>query len=109
MTIGVALLECPWWDFDENPRQASAFPFFEGVSCYSDNLAIYHLNFYNTQSFEDAINHAETIPEKRKILYIGAHGKGGRMAGGNLAVQMQKIPPKSYEGIILSSCEVGKK
>jgi hypothetical protein len=106
--IALVILEDRWFDFDENPGQASNAPFLEGVCRLVDTLKSYRLNFYDADSFGHALDAAASVPEQRIVLYIGAHGSKGSVGGARTSTLMKKIADfsrkRKVEGIILSSC-----
>jgi hypothetical protein len=108
--IALVILEDIWFDFDDNPGQASNAPFLEGLCRFSDRARSYRLNFYDAGSFRKALQTALTVPEERIILYIGAHGSKGRIGSANtstLMAHIAEIGKRKIEGVILSSCEAG--
>lgn len=109
--IAVVILEDHWFNFDQNPGQASNAPFLEGVCRLVDNLKSYHLNFYDADSFERALQAAATVPEKRIILYVGAHGSKCRVSSANATNLMKKVADfsrkRKIEGVLLSACLAG--
>jgi hypothetical protein len=109
--LAVVLLEAHWFDFDDNPGQASNAPFLEGVCRLASNTRSYRLNFYDADSFSHALEAVATVAEPRIILYIGAHGSKSRIAAANATTLMKKVADfsqkKKIEGILLSSCLAG--
>jgi hypothetical protein len=109
--IALVILEGVWDDFDDNPGQRSNAPFLEGVCRSVDSIRSYRLNFYDAASFAAALEKAVTVPEKRILLYIGAHGSKTRLGSANATNLMKKVAEfsrdkRKIEGIILSSCLV---
>ncbi|QNA88135.1 hypothetical protein G4G28_05850 [Massilia sp. Dwa41.01b] len=106
--IALVMLEDHWFDFNDNPGQASNAPFLEGVCRLYKNIRSYRLNFYDADSFGHALAAVATLPESRIVLYIGAHGSKGRIGAANSSNLMKKVAEfsrkKKIEGILLSSC-----
>lgn len=109
--LAVVILEAHWFDFDDNPGQASNAPFLEGVCRLASHTRSYRLNFYDANSFAHALDAVATVAEPRIILYIGAHGSKARIAAANATTLMRKVAEfstkKKIEGILLSSCLAG--
>ena len=110
--FALLLLESPWWLPRENPMRASCLPFFEGLERLHDGFNIYYSTFYDTAGFESALA-LDLIhtTEKRQILYIGAHGERGSIAGGRASTILSKVSQhgRRIGGVIISSCNVADK
>lgn len=117
MSKNVALLvaEAPWFSFKSNHDQASSLPFFEGVKRLVNDgtdkpqLNIYHCNYYDNKSLEQALNHLVDTREDIQILYIGGHGDGKRVANATIKKTTDLIRErgKKLKGLIVSSCMAG--
>jgi hypothetical protein len=109
--IAVVILEDHWFSFGDNPGQASNAPFLEGVCRLVNNLKSYRLNFYDSASFDCALEAVLTVPEQRIILYIAAHGSKCMIGAANSKNLMKKVAEfsrkRKVEGILLSSCMAG--
>lgn len=108
-TVAIVLLENVWWTFKKNPEFASAEPFFEGLARYNDSARCYRLNFFDESSFRKALEFATTVPEKRVVLHIGAHGDPGRIGGVRAEKLLSHLASvrRQVEGVILSCCSAG--
>ncbi len=115
--VALLIAESPWWSPRENPGEASAYPFFEGIQKLlnkgnlKNHFNLYSANFYDNKSFEYAINHLIGTSELRQILYIGGHGDGKLVAEApiNQLTKTIKFNSNKIKGIIVSSCSGGKK
>lgn len=106
------ILENHWWDLDENPGQASVFPFFHGLERLIDNVRVYHATFYDQSSLQAALlNFSINDRYDRYILYIASHGSPRKVASiqiANLADTIRGVAKLSkIEGVIIGSCLVG--
>lgn len=105
------VLEQPWWNLDDNPEQASVFPFLQGLDRLLPNVRVYHTTFFDLASFDSALRHLSSIKEKNAIIYVASHGLGGRIGGINLSKMLERIGEYSkslnIEGCLLGACEVG--
>lgn len=118
MSYAVLVLEQPWWDLNEDPEQTSVRHFLEGLSRL-EGLPLFYATFYDTNSLGLALKYlmdAEKLDEvKRLIIYIAAHGEGGRLGNGqapstNLGTLFERIKEHGRDkvaGLILDSCELG--
>lgn len=110
--IALIVLEDLWWDLDKNPAQASSAPFFEGIARLCENVRSYHFNFYDSSSFDKALERALTVSEERIVIYIGAHGTKKKVGGASGKTLLGKIREHGLndnrlEGVIVSSCTFG--
>ena len=105
------VLEQPWWDFGENPEQASVLPFLQGLDRLLPMVRVYHATFFDLGSFDSALEHLASVREDNAIVYIACHGSGGRIGGVNLSSMLERLGEYSrswnIEGCLLGACEVG--
>jgi len=86
-------------------------PFLQGLERLSNNFNIYYSTFYDNHGLKNTLETDLThTKEKRQIIYIGAHGDVGEIAGDEASVAMKLISKfgEKIEGVILSCCYVGK-
>jgi hypothetical protein len=112
----VLVLESPW-DDDISDRKSVRL-FVEGWSDISDM----HLCYRTYHDSDDLVKCIEKFVKhpKLKVCYIAGHGVGGRLAGadGNKNINLRNIAlatkkrgkgGKNNKGILLGSCDVGRK
>lgn len=111
--VSLLVLEDIWWDFSDNPGHASVNPLMESLSRLHTSLQNYHLNFFDANGLESALNHGLTVPNGRILLHIGSHGTKNMIGRVQVKTAMEKVAKlapskgKRLEGLILSSCQVG--
>lgn len=111
--VSLLVLEDIWWDFSDNPGHASVSPLMESLSRLHTSLQNYHLNFFDANGLESALNHGLTVPNGRILLHIGSHGTQNMIGRVQVKTAMEKVAKlapskgKRLEGLILSSCQVG--
>lgn len=100
------------WD-DQNIRSKSVWPFVSEFAKAS-NLLAFHQSFSDKHSFEHWIECYNREPLKgKKLLYIAAHGTGGRVSGLNRQINGATITSamkkaKNIQFVHFGSCFYGK-
>lgn len=106
------ILENPWDAHISKNNQASVLPFFKGLESLEGNFDSYHSNFYESNSFEQALNALTESNYQNYYIYVACHGSGLRLAGLNLKTAMSLIDHKAQEknivGVLYGSCLIGK-
>ncbi|HKM36549.1 MAG TPA: hypothetical protein VJY83_02785 [Thiopseudomonas sp.] len=108
----ILILESPWELDEADSNRTSVLPFIEGVAKLAGNTEVYHANFYDSKSFEQALD----CLCKRKFInttvYIAAHGYKTKIGKSNLGKLIYLIGERSKEfnitGLMLGSCFVGE-
>lgn len=108
MSISILVAEHPWYSPKKNPRQASSFPFLEGVAKFI-NVNCYYATFFEKESFDSALKHLTAAGESEYILYVGGHGDGDSVGNVSIADIARSIANngKKIKGLVLSSCHGG--
>ncbi|MGD7036640.1 hypothetical protein [Methylotuvimicrobium buryatense] len=114
--VALLVAESPWFMPKDNFGQASGLPFFEGVKKIlnskldDSHFNIYHSNFYDDTSLEQALDFLVQTRENKQILYLGGHGDGEYIADASIdkASDLIRDRGNNIKGLILSSCWGGK-
>ncbi|MEH6595711.1 MAG: hypothetical protein V7736_09220 [Colwellia polaris] len=105
------ILEKPWGAHISKNNQASVLPFFKGLESIDGSFDTYYSNFYETKSFEQALDALTESNYKQYYIYVACHGEGLRLDGLNLETVMRLIDQKAQEknivGVLYGSCLVG--
>lgn len=108
----ILVLECPW-ELDANDsNRTSVLPFVEGIAKLVGDVEVYHANFYDKRSLEQALGFLCVTRYDNALMYIAAHGAGRKIAGvdiGDLMFAVGEHAQRSnISGVVLGSCFVGK-
>ncbi|MCF4010556.1 hypothetical protein [Rheinheimera sp. UJ63] len=106
------ILEAPW-DLRKNDQNVvSVLPFFQGLERLNGNFDLYHSQFYETNSFEMALDQLTKLDYKRYYIYIASHGYGNRLQNIKLETVLGKINNKAQHknivGVVIGACLVGR-
>ena len=104
--------ESPWWKGEGTLVTWSMQPFFQGLALLHGFRILYR-TYTSADELKRLVNSQIPVgPSTSKILYIGGHGEGGRIAAGfnegniNLGT-IAKAAHRDIEGVWLSACDVG--
>lgn len=107
-SCAVLIFEAPWELYETDSNRASVLPFFDGLSKLTDNVTVFHANFYDIESFKLAFLHLAKARYQNTIIYIAAHGYRGEISDIPVAEYLDIIREKSkalnISGVILGSC-----
>ena len=108
----ILILECPWDLDDSDANRSSVLPFIEGIAKYAGDTAVFHANFYDTSSFEQALDYLCKVKFNAAVIYVAAHGYKKKIGNVNISTVLAKIGVRSKKfnisGIMLGSCFVGE-
>lgn len=104
----IIVLESPWELDDEDANRSSVLPFVEGVAKLAGDMDVLHANYYDEASMEIAMKCLAKSNYRNTIVYIAAHGDGGK-AGDVELVRIFGIVEDYAEicnitGILIGSC-----
>lgn len=107
----ILILEAPWQLNENDQNTVSVLPFFEGLERLSGKFDLYHSHFYESKSFEMALDNLTRVHYERCYIYIACHGRGQRLHNMNLKNALEKINKKAQEhnilGVVIGACLVG--
>ena len=106
----ILVLESPWNLDRRDANRSSVKPFIEGMAKYAGDVEVYHANFYDAQSFEDALDKLCQVPHRNTVVYVAAHGSpthaGAHLTDVTLAVR-RRSEEFNITGMLLGSCYAG--
>lgn len=107
----ILIFEAPWQLNEHDQNTVSVLPFFEGLQRLSGNFDLYHSHFYESTSFEMALENLTRVKYDKTYIYIASHGRGKRLHNMNLKNALEKINAKAQShnivGVLVGSCLVG--
>jgi hypothetical protein len=107
----ILILEAPWELNETDQNTVSVLPFFEGLERLCGNFDLYHSHFYESKSFEMALDNLTKVKYESTYVYIACHGKGKRLHKINLQNALGKINSKAQThnivGVVIGACLVG--
>lgn len=107
----ILILEAPWELTKNDQNTVSVLPFFEGLERLCGNFDLYHSHFYESTSFEMALENLTKVKYENTYVYIACHGRGKRLHKMNLRNALNKINQKAQShnivGVVLGACLVG--
>ncbi|HBZ92499.1 MULTISPECIES: hypothetical protein [unclassified Pseudomonas] len=110
-TRAVLVLEQPWNLDSGDCNRSSVLPFIEGIAKLAGDTEVFHANFYDKRSFEQALEVLCSARFKNAVIYIAAHGNKKQIGGIRLAALLTAIGEHSKKtnitGIMLGSCFIG--
>lgn len=110
-TRAVLVLEQPWNLDGGDCNRSSVLPFIEGIAKLAGDTEVFHTNFYDKRSFEQALDVLCSARFKNAVIYIAAHGTKKQIGGVRLADLLYAIGEHSKKtnitGIMLGSCFIG--
>ncbi|BAP41550.1 hypothetical protein NJC40_10735 [Pseudomonas sp. 21LCFQ02] len=108
----ILVLESPWQLDERDANRSSVVPFVEGIAKYAGDTEVYHANFYNKRTFEQAFDVLRRCGADNALVYIAAHGAKGKIAGSKIEDLIFTIGAHAQEsnitGIMIGSCYVGE-
>lgn len=107
----ILVLECPWKLDENDSNRTSVLPFVEGTAKLVGDVEVYHANFYDKRSLEQALGFLCVTNYENALIYIAAHGLGRKVVGvdiGDLMFAVGEHANRSnVSGVVLGSCFVG--
>lgn len=107
----ILILESPWELVDGDCNRTSVLPFVEGVAKLAGDTEVFHANFYDKNSFSQALTILCGARFNNAIIYIAAHGSKGRIGGVKLIDLLFAVGEHSkgtnITGIMLGACFAG--
>lgn len=108
----ILILESPWELDNDDSNRTSVLPFVEGVAKLAGNTEVYHANFYDKKSFQQALDCLCKTKFESTIIYIAAHGYKKKVGKVNIADLIFMVGERSKQfnitGLMLGSCFVGE-
>ena len=107
----ILVLESPWGLDDADANRSSVLPFVEGVAKFAGDTEVFHANFYDKKSFEQALECLCKTRYSNTIVYIAAHGNKRKIGGVDLLEALVHINTISRDynitGVLLGACFTG--
>jgi len=110
----LVILEAPWensWDDKSRPLGMSVESFFNGLNSINQNHHVLHSRFYDSSSFEKALNYMTAKDDQRYVIYVAAHGSNSMVHNMKLQNLVKIIngysQEKEIEGVLFGSCLTG--
>lgn len=107
----ILILEAPWELNETDQNTVSVLPFFEGLERLCGNFDLYHSHFYESKSFEMALDNLTRVKYENTYVYIACHGRGKRLHKMNLRNALDKVNQKAQShnivGVVVGACLVG--
>ncbi|WP_394754157.1 hypothetical protein [Crenothrix sp.] len=107
----ILVLESPWEMYKSDANRSSVLPFIEGIAKMTGDTEVYHANFYDKNSFKQALNCLCRTRFNSTTIYIAAHGNKNTVGGVKIVDVLHLIGMKSREynitGIMFGTCLVG--
>ncbi|MCL1058681.1 hypothetical protein L2729_11860 [Shewanella gelidimarina] len=108
----ILVLESPWELDNEDSNRTSVLPFVEGIAKLAGNTEVFHANFYDKKSFEQALDCLCKRKFESTVVYIAAHGYKKKVGKVNIGDLMFMVGERSKQfnitGVMLGSCFVGE-
>lgn len=107
----ILVLESPWAMDKSDCYRASVLPFVEGIAKFAEETDVYHANFYDKKSFQQALSSLCTVRFSNAIVYVAAHGDPNKVGGvpiGHVLSEIGQAAKKNgITGVMLGTCFTG--